>query len=51
LTANFGAMKIPLSNDAPAGDNNRLTDRSCMMKNGQRKSMKIVKMIFAVGKV
>ena len=31
--------------------NNRLTDRSCILKNGQRKSMKIVKIIFAVCKV
>ena len=31
--------------------NNRLTDRSCILKNGLRKSMKIVKIIFAVCKV
>ena len=31
--------------------NNRLTDRSCILKNGQRKSMKIVKIFFAVCKV
>ena len=31
--------------------NNRLTDRSCILKNGQRKSMKIVKIIFVSYKI